>query len=497
MAILDWFKRSAAAAASTTDWDEYPVHLMDRQKMNYKVLGWAMRFNDVLDADQLHCALTQLLELGDWRKLGGRLREDNNGHLKILVPKRFTPSYPAVEYKHFAFAQSIAAHPVGARFISQAAKPSIQPLNKDLRRLMAPEDYPDTVDGLLQTDKSQLSLAISSFDDATIVSLAFPHTLLDAVSYIQLVRNWSLVLAGRETEVAPLLDAYNDALEDVTKQSINIAPEECRMEKVRLKGIGYWKLVARNMAEAVWRQRSLQALYIPKEIYERLLVTLREGAETEELTGRKQINEVDLLTSWLIRTIATQEGSPRPITLLTLYNLRYYVQKLKEARHEGSFAQNMVSFTYTTFPSDSSQKSVGEIAKSYKEQAHTLTTEDEAVALLKHIRGELQEEKSQLPLYGTSDSLVVFCNPLARLDLIKMADFAPAIKSTSRDVDGSDKHTPPGRMVGNVFNPLNWTDVGTDLLFPLGTDYDGGCWIMAKLTPGSWKSVADDLRKLS
>jgi hypothetical protein len=33
-----------------------------------------MRFNDVLDAEKLHDALSELLEIGDWRKLGGRLR---------------------------------------------------------------------------------------------------------------------------------------------------------------------------------------------------------------------------------------------------------------------------------------------------------------------------------------------------------------------------------------------------------------------------------------
>ena len=35
---------------------------------------WKLRFNDVLDADKLHAALTQLIEVGGWTKLGGRFR---------------------------------------------------------------------------------------------------------------------------------------------------------------------------------------------------------------------------------------------------------------------------------------------------------------------------------------------------------------------------------------------------------------------------------------
>jgi hypothetical protein len=33
-----------------------------------------MRFNDVLDPKQLNNALLRLLGIGDWKKLGGRLR---------------------------------------------------------------------------------------------------------------------------------------------------------------------------------------------------------------------------------------------------------------------------------------------------------------------------------------------------------------------------------------------------------------------------------------
>ena len=52
----------------------YPLHMLDDIKTNRMFLSWIMRFNDVLGAEILRDALSRLLEIGDWRKLGGRLR---------------------------------------------------------------------------------------------------------------------------------------------------------------------------------------------------------------------------------------------------------------------------------------------------------------------------------------------------------------------------------------------------------------------------------------
>jgi hypothetical protein len=55
--------------------DIYPLHLQDYNFRRLLMVS-TMRFDDVLDAEKLHNALSQLLKIGDWRKLGGRLRSD-------------------------------------------------------------------------------------------------------------------------------------------------------------------------------------------------------------------------------------------------------------------------------------------------------------------------------------------------------------------------------------------------------------------------------------
>jgi hypothetical protein len=53
------------------DEDIYPLHALDN---NPNYVNWVMRFNDVLDAQKLRNSLSKLLEIGDWKKFGGRLR---------------------------------------------------------------------------------------------------------------------------------------------------------------------------------------------------------------------------------------------------------------------------------------------------------------------------------------------------------------------------------------------------------------------------------------
>lgn len=56
-----------------------PLHLWDDVPYARAVsLNVTLRFEEVLDNKKLHDSLDQLLEIGDWRKLGARLRLNVN-----------------------------------------------------------------------------------------------------------------------------------------------------------------------------------------------------------------------------------------------------------------------------------------------------------------------------------------------------------------------------------------------------------------------------------
>lgn len=73
------FNRSAGRGQLRVDPDDiiFPAHFFDQvSTLRELILGYTFRYNDVLDPKKLHDSLIELLEVDDWRKLGGRLRLD-------------------------------------------------------------------------------------------------------------------------------------------------------------------------------------------------------------------------------------------------------------------------------------------------------------------------------------------------------------------------------------------------------------------------------------
>jgi hypothetical protein len=94
MDFLKRFKKQYAARADApldpyADDEVYPVHTLDDTKtFRNIIITWTLCFNDVLDTDKLQSSLARLLESGDWRKLGGRLRLNVSGFSISLSPCR-------------------------------------------------------------------------------------------------------------------------------------------------------------------------------------------------------------------------------------------------------------------------------------------------------------------------------------------------------------------------------------------------------------------------
>lgn len=74
MAFLFRGKLKAPATISTDT--IIPLHWLDDTAVNQTlIMYFMMRFDDVLDPDRLRISLARLMDLGEWRKLGARLRQ--------------------------------------------------------------------------------------------------------------------------------------------------------------------------------------------------------------------------------------------------------------------------------------------------------------------------------------------------------------------------------------------------------------------------------------
>lgn len=112
---------------------------------------------------------------------------------------------------------AIEDHPQAKTLPKATTNPSIQPGPENFRQFAGRTDAPPTLEDFVHSDIPQLSLHITSFTDATLVALSWPHTLMDVMGQTALLQSWSLILAGRTFEVPVLLGAQDDVVRVMTE----------------------------------------------------------------------------------------------------------------------------------------------------------------------------------------------------------------------------------------------------------------------------------------
>lgn len=64
------------------------------------------------------------------------------------------------------------------------------------------------MEGWLSSNSPQLAIRIITFQDATLLTVTFLHTLMDIMGLHSILQGWSAVLRGQEDEV-PILVGFN------------------------------------------------------------------------------------------------------------------------------------------------------------------------------------------------------------------------------------------------------------------------------------------------
>ncbi|KAF7546857.1 hypothetical protein G7Z17_g8139 [Cylindrodendrum hubeiense] len=482
---------------AATECDIYPVHFFDDNETNRKkTMSWTMRFNDILDAEKIHDSLCRLLEIGDWRKLAGHLRHTKNGKLEIHTPKEFTPENPAVSYSHDALPDmSISEHPLASKLPKATDGPSIRTFDGHFRELAGPPGLAGNVEELISKDAPQMALHITSFSDATLVTISWPHTLMDAIGHQDLLRSWSLVVAGREEEVPPLLGAVNDVLLEAEQSNPDKA-EEFKMKERQLGGVGTSVFFSRYMWDNL-RNGAVETrlIYIPKKVFAKIRNQAQEEAvaAAQSIDEKPYVGEGDAMIAWISRTMALAEKKSRPLTVASLYNARFRLSSL--ANQTGVYIQNMVLFTFTFLPGKMAKGPLGPTAMCHRRHLVEQATEEQSLSFLRIVRDLDGKGKGKATMFGEKDALPLIINNLTKVDLIKVVDFSGAvIRQGEKDESRSN---PVGGMVNYHFQHFDELMTIRNFFAVMGKDYDDSYWITAALFPKSWDKFEEELKKLA
>ncbi len=413
------------------------------------------------------------------------------------MPKRFTAERPALTFTHDTFLDiSIHEHPTASRLHKPTDGPSIQAVSAEHPFFAARPDFPSTVDEMIRKGLPQLLLHITSFSDATLVALMWPHTLTDAFGVLALLRSWSLILANREDEVPPLLGAREDVILEAENSVDKGHAEPHKLEPMRLAGLAMYRWGLRHMWYRFWSPaQESRTIFLPKEIFSRIKSQIQqEIAELPAADGQVNFaSEGDMLTAWVTHIVASSESTPSPMTVLAFFNLRARLSSV--IKSEGMHVQNMLMLTYAFLSSQLLKGTVGSIAVAHRRQFQEQTTEQQVLSFLRTLRQDIYTTGSERYLFGETNSRPIIFNSFLKAEFIKAVDFSPAVL---RQGDSPNhRSNPPGTMIVYYYHifgsPLGWLTT----FYMLGKDHNGNCWLQGNLQPGAWKEMQVRLDKIS
>ncbi|KAK2592286.1 hypothetical protein QQS21_010006 [Conoideocrella luteorostrata] len=477
----------------------YPVHMMDQMKGYRFMLSWTMCFNDVLDASKLQASLSRLLEIGDWRKLAARLRLDKDGQLVACVPQVFSEEHPAFLFHHSSYADiSIDQHSLRKIYYRPEKDPFIGQYDMAAGDTLVPPHFPKTFDEMIKKKHPQISLHVISFCDATIIQLTWPHTMSDGPGFQALLQNWSLVMAGRESEVAQVLGARLDVLDRLDQK----CSEEFGLLDTK------WSLIRRIQVlfRMLWRRFSrpkLQSkvIFIPSSAYQHLLSEARRAISSPSTTKENKdanfISDADIVLAWCSQMVALAESNPKPVLAINIVNPRYRLPSLRDGNAGGVYVQNMSLPVFTGQPAEVARTaSVGEMASRHRQHLLKQATEQQMLAFIEFVRGNFSKGKVEIPFGGDPRSVIFRFNNLSPMNLMKAVEFHPAAIAEAPETKTTRPgNNPLGTMVSCSCYIVKSTPPFSTFT-AMGKDHEGNFWMSGFLDSAVWDKLENSLHLL-
>ncbi|KJZ67996.1 hypothetical protein HIM_12615 [Hirsutella minnesotensis 3608] len=442
--------------------------------------------NGVLDISKLRHSLEMLIEKDGWNKLGARLRRnEKTGGLEHHIPARFTKSRPAIRFYHAKHHMAIADHAVASKFPVMTTKPAVMVDPNDFQSLWIHSNMPAKLRHYLEKDEPQLGVVFVSFDDATIISLNWPHLLFDALGLGELLHAWSLMLQGRHNEIPKPLAAEDDPLAELGRHPT----ESHKLKKSQLSWLGLFICFCRTLVEVIFYKQQTRMIYVPGPWIRRLRENAsRELANDNQGCTNQFLSEGDVLSAWWakINIAHYSTGSNKLVHLANALGWRPTLARdlLPSGR---PYLSNAVGLACTLIPAkDLLTRSLSYVAWQIR-QCITESRQREQVeayaALWRKSPGRIS------PLFGNSTMHIVTCSNWSKADLFHL-DFSAALAERSTTVSSTELGRPS--YVQNCFRGVYISNV----MVIVGKDTHGGYWLTAFTNAKHWAKIEQAIAQI-
>lgn len=496
--FFNLFSSFSSSSPDNTHDDTYPVHFYGQTGIiRDTISNYALRYNAVLDADKLRDSLVSLINTGEWRALGGRLRCNvhilapalcisnlqtntfqKNKELEIKVPREFTPARPAIRFSRVSFDSKIDLHPTTCRLPRTTGDiPSVHEGYTAFRGMTIPEDCRQDMQYYLGTDEPMIRLHVVSFADATLVSLIFPHALTDIMGFSGLLRAWSDVLAGQQAQ--DLLGMREDALDGVGMVSEKVQAPHV-LEHIQIKGLSLVLFATRLFWDFITKRNvSSRTIYLPATFISRLRQNVKEEGAPDHVPF---LSDSDLITAWGSRALLASKGSG-PAMIYNILDMRGRLSALSSTA--GTYVQNLVVPMVVYLPElGPSLPTIGYLAQRNRQSITEQATDTQLQRLMRLSR-KSYASTGFVSVFGKWDAKGAKFSNWSRARLGEAADFSPAVVPTSVNAHSHEKICLPASYWGTS----TLEDKLRDRFAVYGKDQEGNYWLQGVLRDETWKYI--------
>lgn len=243
--------------------------------------------------------------------------QKKTGRMEIHVPGKFTAERPAVKLTRLSHSDmSIKDHSLASRLPRETSTPSVQASPEEFLDLSVTPETPLTP--FLNSDIPQFNMHIISFKDATIVSLTWPALLGDIMSVASVSEAWSLVMAGRESEVPDFLSAGNEDILEIAGKHPDFQGKHIPEDR-RLAGVWFFIWLARYVLDMIrWPTMDRRAIFLPPKTVKKLKAGATRAIEaglpeaipsnTDQATAF--VGSADVVYAWLVCMVGQATFAP-------------------------------------------------------------------------------------------------------------------------------------------------------------------------------------------
>lgn len=199
--------------------------------------------------------------------------------------------------------------------------------------LVRHKSAPASLEDLLQKDIPQLSIHTIIFKDATLLTITFQHTLMDAAGLSGFLNAWTSILSNKEENIPPLLGFDEDIIQSHMEtvpatQHVLAGTVFGQISLLIFTFLAWWERYW--YPEVVDRVFVIPGTYV-RELKEQALQELAEAeADTEaeiEIESHKQkkgvqpfVSESDILLTWLASRLVAAYN-PRSTSAVQISNV--------------------------------------------------------------------------------------------------------------------------------------------------------------------------------